>query len=90
METYFDTLGFLTIAFILAVIIFAIVLLVYIYEMAQTRGRSVFYWMIFSLVLTPILGMILLACLGETEEKRRTRLFEDKEYLRMMKDDDWG
>lgn len=88
METYFNALGFLTVIFFIAVLVFLLILLVYVYEMAESRDRNIFYWIIFSLVFTPVLSMILLACIGETEDKRRKRLFADSEYLRMMKDDE--
>lgn len=87
METYFDALGFLVILFFIAILVILLILIVYVYEMAINRGRSTFYWILFSLIFTPILSMILLACIGETEDKRRERLFADSEYLRMMRDD---
>lgn len=87
METYFDAFGFLVVLLLIAILAFLLILLIYVYEMAVNRGRSTFYWILFSLVLTPILSMILLACIGETEDKRRERLFADSEYLRMMRND---
>ena len=87
MNTHFDILGFLYVIFIILTVVFILVLFTYVYEMTKTRGRSIFYWIAFSVVFTPILGMILLACLGETEEKRRERLLKDNDYLRMMQED---
>ena len=46
-------------------------------SMAKKRGRRQFGWFIFSMLFSPILGMIFLAFLGETEEKRKERLTEE-------------
>lgn len=46
-------------------------------SMAKKRGRSQFGWFVFSMLFSPILGMIFLAFLGETEEKRKERLTEE-------------
>jgi heme/copper-type cytochrome/quinol oxidase subunit 4 len=82
METLFNSaaLGILLIP-IIAIIIFALVLLFYVYEMATNKGRSTFYWIIFSLIFTPIISIILLACIGETEDKRKLRLLEEAQFL---------
>ena len=84
MQTEFNSMGFLAIAIILAIIVNAFILLYYVYEMASKNGRSSFYWVVFSLCLTPIVSIILLSCIGETEEKRKERLLKDEEYLRLM------
>lgn len=84
MQTEFNSMGFLAIVIVIAIIVNAFVLLYYAYEMACKNGRSAFYWIIFSLCLTPIVSIILLSCIGETEEKRRERLLKDEEYLRLM------
>lgn len=84
MQTEFNSMGFLAIVIVIAIIVNAFVLLYYVYEMACKNGRSAFYWIIFSLCLTPIVSIILLSCIGETEEKRRERLLKDEEYLRLM------
>ena len=47
-------------------------------SMAKKRGRSQFGWFLFSFLLSPILGVIVLACLGETEEKRKRRILEEE------------
>lgn len=84
MQTEFNSMGFLAIVIIIAVIVNALILLYYVYEMACKNGRSAFYWVIFSFCLTPIISIILLSCIGETEEKRREGLLKDEEYLRLM------
>lgn len=84
MQTEFNSTGFFIVLGIIAIIVNALILLYYVHEMASKNGRSSFYWVIFSLCLTPIVSIILLSCIGETEEKRRERLLKDEEYLRFM------
>lgn len=86
MQTEFNSIGFLAVIFIIAIFVNALILLYYVYEMACKNGRSSFYWVVFSFCLTPIISIILLSCIGETEEKRRERLLKDEEYLRMMRE----
>lgn len=70
---------------ILALIVVLLVLVAFIAlcmiptSMAKKRGRSQFGWFMFSFLLSPIWGMIILACLGETEERRRRRILEEEE-----------
>ncbi|MFV0328449.1 MAG: hypothetical protein ACK5KL_01305 [Dysgonomonas sp.] len=84
MQTEFNSIEFFVILGIIAIIVNALILLYYVYEMACKNGRSSLYWVVFSLCLTPIISIILLSCIGETEEKRRERLLKDEEYLRLM------
>ena len=83
MQTEFNSIGFLAVILIIAIIVNVLILLYYVYEMASKNGRSSFYWVVFSLCLTPIVSIILLSCIGETEEKRRERLLKDEEYLKI-------
>ncbi len=74
-----DPYSVLAIIFILAVIANAIILICYVAEMAETRGRSVGYWVILSIVLTPVIGIVLLKCIGETRKQREQWiLYEEK------------
>lgn len=66
-------------AFLALVLIAFITLCMIPVSMAKKRGRSQFGWFLFSFLLSPILGVIVLACLGETEEKRRRRIWEEEE-----------
>lgn len=43
MQTEFNSMGFLAIVIIIAVIVNALILLYYVYEMACKNGRSAFY-----------------------------------------------
>lgn len=85
MQTEFNSIGFLAVIFIIAIIVNALILLYFVYELASKNGRSIFYWIILSLCVTPIISILLLSCIGETEEKRRERLWKDEEYLRLMR-----
>lgn len=65
------------------VLIIVVIIAVYIgmsfvvASMARKRGRDVFGWVLLSLFLSPFLTMIILFCLGETEEKWKERLEEE-------------
>ena len=85
MQMEFDSISFFAILIMLAIIINALILLYYVYELACRNGRSSLYWIILSLCVTPIISIILLSCIGETEEKRRERLWKDEEYLKLMR-----
>lgn len=61
-----------------------IFLLFFVPGMARRRGRSTVGWFIFSLLLSPILAIIILALLGDTERRKMERI----EYMsRMIRDD---
>jgi len=51
-------------------------------HLAKKRGRSDWFWYIFSFIFTPILGVILVLLLGDTEKKRRQKILEDEELRR--------
>lgn len=58
-------------------------------SMADKRGRSVFGWILFSLFAAPF-SVILLLCLGETEEKRKNRIEEESYIFWKVKDEYFG
>ena len=65
--------------FILAIIVLTIMLLVVPYKMATKRGRNSIGWTIFSFFF-PFMGIIFLACLGETDWQRMKRIEEEEEW----------
>jgi MFS family permease len=69
----------LALLFILLVLVAFVALCMIPVSMAKKRGRSQFGWFLISFFLSPILGVIILACLGETDEKRRWRILEEEE-----------
>ncbi|MBF0650983.1 hypothetical protein IR083_19375 [Dysgonomonas sp. GY75] len=55
-------------------------------SMAKKRGRSEIGWFFLSFLLSPVLGMILLAFLGETDLKREERIMQEEMWRRMIRD----
>lgn len=75
------------ILFIILLIVAYIGLCMISASMAEKRGRSQVGWFLLSFFsLFPILGMILLAFLGETNDKRRDRIMEEEQWRRMIRD----
>ena len=68
---------FLMALIIVVIIAFYIGMSFVIASMARKRGRDVFGWVFLSLFISPFLTMILLLCLGETEEKWKEKLEEE-------------
>jgi uncharacterized membrane protein len=61
-------------------VIFVLLLLSFIViPIARKRGRSGFGWFLLSLIISPIVTMIILFVLGDTEEKRREKRKESIE-----------
>lgn len=48
-------------------------------SMAKKRGRSFAGWFLFSLVLSPVIGIIFVLICGETDENRLKRIEEEEE-----------
>lgn len=74
--------GGTTILFIVSLILIIAVIAILFYipaSMAEKRGRSVLGWFIFSLLFSPLLAIIFLACMGETDKKRLKRIQEEEE-----------
>jgi hypothetical protein len=67
-------------------IVFWITLTCLIPEMAKKRGRNVLGWFLLSFFLiSPLMGVICLAFLGETEEKRKKRIMEEEELKELVR-----
>jgi len=80
METnYYDSKGFNMMILILLVylIIYSLICLIPS-KMAKKRGRSSFGWFWFSFLLSPVLGILVLLLLGETEENRKQKIIDDQ------------
>ncbi len=54
-------------------LLMALILFVATPAMAAERGRSVALWVFLMLLMSPFITIIILACLGDTEEKRLER-----------------
>lgn len=47
---------------------------------AETRGREYGMWFIGAFLLSPIWVIIVLLCLGETNERRKERILEEEKW----------
>ncbi len=67
-----------------ALLCFAVCVFIYIYSlcavgrMAEKRGRSIAWWVIFSFFTTPLIGVLLLVCFGETDEQEDQRIYQEE------------
>ena len=84
-EIIFDWKYFLVAVFYLFIVLFIITLLVIPVKMATKRGRSGFLWFMFSLLLSPVLSMLLIYFLGETDEKRKERIREEEQLRNLYR-----
>lgn len=69
------------ILFALAIFIILILLLLLSFavgKMASRRGRSVLFWFILSLFVSPLICMLILYLMEETDSKRRERIIEEE------------
>lgn len=72
---------------LLFVLIVYSVLIYAIMESCSQRGRSTAAWVILSFIITPLLVLLCLAVMGETDEKRREKIIGDKNYFDNYYDD---
>ena len=49
-------------------------------QMAETRGRSVMGWFLLSILITPFYTTFIIFFLGETDKKRKKRIFQEEEW----------
>lgn len=68
--------------FLFALIVYLLLCIVPAY-MADKRGRNSIGWFILSIFITPFYTSLILACLGETEQKHKDRIFQEEE-LRIL------
>lgn len=48
--------------------------------MAEQRGRSGLGWFFLSVFITPFWTPLFILCLGETDQKRKERIFQEEEW----------
>ena len=85
-RSYFDFGMATVILLILLLLIVWIGLCMIPASMAEKRGRSKIGWFLLSFfLLSPLLGMFCLLCLGETEEKRKERITEEEELREIVR-----
>ena len=68
------------VAFCLIIFLIYILICVIPAQMAEKRGRSVMGWFFLSILITPIYTAFIIFCLGETDEKRKERIFQEEEW----------
>ena len=64
--------------FVVVIIVLLILSFAVVPRMANSRGRNSCGWIFFSLIISPIIVIIILAVLGETEERRINRIIEEE------------
>jgi len=63
-------------------LIFWLLLCIIPCAIANNQGRSGFGWFILGALISPFLSIIILLCIGETEEKRKEKIAKE-EFWRM-------
>ncbi len=62
-----------------------VVLVVVTGILASKRGRNVFGWVVLSIFLSPVLGIILLLVLGPSEEKKMERIIWEEKLRKQIR-----
>ena len=55
---------------------------------AEKKGRDGLFWFFFAFLLSPLLGMLFVAFLSETDSHRRKRIEEEERIRRKVWDND--
>lgn len=71
--------AFIFICFLFVVAICIIFYFVIPYKMAKNRGRSAGLWILLGFIISPLLVYIILAIIGDSEEKKREELIREME-----------
>lgn len=71
--------AFIFICFLLGVAICIVFYFVIPYKMAKNRGRSAGLWILLGFIISPLLVYIILAIIGDSEEKKREELIREME-----------
>jgi len=78
---------------LILIVLIALFLLLFVWlcmiipaRMARKRGRSAFGWVVASMIFWPW-AIIVLACLGDTEEVRRQKIIEDEMLRKSVHED---
>lgn len=73
-----EVLGLLGMLYSIAILVVYIVLTGCASKLAVRLGRENGAWIFFSILFTPVLSIILLHCLGKTDEQEKNDFFEKK------------
>lgn len=71
--------AFIFICFLLGVAICIVFYFVIPYKMAKNRGRSAGLWILLGFIISPLLVYIILAIIGDSDEKKREELIREME-----------
>lgn len=85
-EIYIEWKPLLMCLVAIAIVTLIILSIVIPVKMATKRGRSGLGWFIFCLFFSPFLAIIIIALLGETDEKRRERIIEEEKLRNQYRD----
>uniref|UniRef100_UPI003FF0DF25 hypothetical protein n=1 Tax=Bacteroides clarus TaxID=626929 RepID=UPI003FF0DF25 len=78
---YLGLLSALSTFLIFGFVVAYVILLSSVYTYANRLGRDGGVWLFFSLLFSPLLGAFALWLKGETDEHRKERLIQEKEWL---------
>ena len=59
-----------------------------VYYLAKKYGRPTGIWVFVSLIISPIICLIILLCIGETDEKKRERIREEELFRKSIREGD--
>lgn len=79
MATYNELMTVTVIYFIVCFAVY-VALVICAYQLAEKLGRNTFAWTVFSIFCTPILGLLLLHCLGRTEKKIKENFLQELQW----------
>ena len=77
-EEFMEILSLLGTLYSIAIFVVYIVLIGCASKLAVRLGRENGAWVFFSILFTPVLGIILLHCLGKTDEQEKNDFLERK------------
>lgn len=70
---------------VLFIVVFLLIPLFIVAEIADKKGRSSTLWVIYSIIVSPYLSMYILHILGETNDKREERIVEEEKLKNLYR-----
>ena len=59
---------------------------IFVVIVARREGRSGFGWFLISVLTSFIVALIILACLGDTDDKRQEKIWEEEQWRKQFRD----
>ncbi|WP_455188157.1 hypothetical protein [Bacteroides congonensis] len=75
-----DVYVFISLFYLMMLFAAWVYILFIVSQYADRNGRSMVWWVILSVLFTPIFGLLGLYMLGETDEHRKARIIEEEEW----------